>query len=599
MRLFLFLITMLLANTALATPYTDSILFLLNKKYNNSEERANQLLTICNTIVRTKANESLVLTTFGIGQSIKLSDSLLVAQFQRLKGVAFATLGNRDSAAAQYYQALAILEQKKDLELLGAVYNDLARFYRKATPERALTFYSKAMDCFAALNNEEEIATIWNESGVAYEYLGNLDEAIKRYNASLAIREKYDDAVGKGYSLEFLSGAYLQKGAFAKSEAYLLQALAIRKATKDTFALSINYNNLGALYKALQQPEKAISYLQQSVALAQQLKVTDLIAHNYKELADVQKQMGNHKEAFDNLQQYYVLKDSMFAMEKDKQIEALNIQYETEKSKLLIKEQSFIIAKRNWGMIILFLVCLAVLLIVVGRYRQHKMKQQALYQQALLQQQDEATKAILHAEEEERARIARDLHDGVGQLMSAAKMNLSAFIHQTEAEANLTHSASLQKVLHLVDDSCKEIRSVSHNMMPNALLKNSLAAAVREFVDKLDYLALEVHLYTEGLDKRIDSNIETVFYRIIQECVQNVIKHSGANRLDISIIKDNEGITATIEDNGKGFVTEQAMAADGVGLKNISSRIQYLKGTVDFDTYPGKGTLVAIFIPIA
>jgi two-component system, NarL family, sensor kinase len=134
-------------------------------------------------------------------------------------------------------------------------------------------------------------------------------------------------------------------------------------------------------------------------------------------------------------------------------------------------------------------------------------------------------------------------------------------------------------------------------MMPNALLKTGLTAAIREFIDKIDYSVLKVELSSEGLNDRLDSNTETVLYRVIQECVNNVIKHSGANHLDISLIKDNEGISATIEDNGKGFDSKDNSKFEGIGLKNIRTRVEYLKGSVEFDSKPGKGTLVAIHIP--
>lgn len=213
-----------------------------------------------------------------------------------------------------------------------------------------------------------------------------------------------------------------------------------------------------------------------------------------------------------------------------------------------------------------------------------------------MKQQDLATKAIINAEENERKRIAADLHDGVGQIMSAAKMNLSAFENEITFKDD-AQKIYFDKLIGLVDESCKEIRSVSHQMMPNALLKNGLASAVKEFIDKIDNRIIKINLYTEGLNERLDGNTETVLYRIIQECVNNVIKHSGANNLDISLIKDNDGISATVEDNGRGFDTMDRQKTEGIGLKNIRSRVEFLKGTVDFDSSPGKGTLVAIHVP--
>jgi signal transduction histidine kinase len=241
---------------------------------------------------------------------------------------------------------------------------------------------------------------------------------------------------------------------------------------------------------------------------------------------------------------------------------------------------------------------LLMILLGFSYYRRNKLQQEKKLQVEVIKQQDLATKAVIAAEENERKRIAADLHDGVGQMMSAAKMNLSAFESDISFKDQV-QKLSFEKIIGLVDESCKEIRSVSHQMMPNALLKSGLASAIKEFIDKIDNRVIKINLYTEGLNERLDSNIETVLYRVIQECVNNVIKHSGANSLDISLIKDADGIAATIEDNGKGFDVNDKEKFSGIGLKNITSRIEFLKGTVDFDSSAGKGTLVAIHVPLA
>jgi len=182
-------------------------------------------------------------------------------------------------------------------------------------------------------------------------------------------------------------------------------------------------------------------------------------------------------------------------------------------------------------------------------------------------------------------------------MMSVAKMNLSAFESDFQF-LDKDQQESFEKIINLVDESCREVRTVSHNMMPNALLKNNLAIAIKDFVDKIENSSLKVRVYTEGLDDRMDSNLEIVLYRVIQECVNNVIKHADASRLDISVLKDKEGISATIEDNGKGFDIGDKDKFEGIGLKNIITRIEYLKGMVDFDSSPGRGTLIALNVPL-
>ena len=155
-----------------------------------------------------------------------------------------------------------------------------------------------------------------------------------------------------------------------------------------------------------------------------------------------------------------------------------------------------------------------------------------------------------------------------------------------------------EKTMALVDESCKEVRQVSHNMMPNALLKKGLVNAVREFTQQIDRSVIAINLQTEGLNKELNSITETILYRVIQECVNNAIKHAAASELDISIQNSSDGIDVLIEDNGKGFNTNfTAGEKEGLGLQNIRSRISFLKGTVQWDSSPGNGTVVAIHLP--
>ncbi len=332
--------------------------------------------------------------------------------------------------------------------------------------------------------------------------------------------------------------------------------------------------------------------------MAETLKYVELQSNNYNELASVAQRQGHYQEAYEYFLKRSYLRDSLFAMEKTKQIEELNTKYESAKKEQQIQQQDSRLRMQNFLFIGIAGLILLIGLLINSQYRRNKLRQEANMKTELMKQQEMSVKAVIEAEENERQRIAKDLHDGVGQMMSAAKMNLSAFESEVKF-ANEEQKQSLEKVIQLVDESCKEVRTVSHIMMPNALLKKNLAAAIRDFVDKLNNKTLQAHVHTEGLDDRMDSNIETVLYRVIQECVHNAIKHAGATTLDISLIRDKDGISGTIEDNGKGFDVADKENFEGIGLKNITTRIEYLKGTVDFDTAPGRGTVVAFHVPIS
>jgi two-component system NarL family sensor kinase len=155
-----------------------------------------------------------------------------------------------------------------------------------------------------------------------------------------------------------------------------------------------------------------------------------------------------------------------------------------------------------------------------------------------------------------------------------------------------------KNAITLVDDSVKEVRAVSHNMMPNALLKSGLAIAVRDFIHKLSNGdQLKIDLEITGLNERLEQTIETVLFRVLQEIVSNIVKHAKANYISIQLVKHEAELTIMVEDNGVGFNTENMNEFEGIGLKNIQSRIAFLNGTVSFDSNPGKGTTVIIEVP--
>ncbi len=211
-----------------------------------------------------------------------------------------------------------------------------------------------------------------------------------------------------------------------------------------------------------------------------------------------------------------------------------------------------------------------------------------------LEHQLAASKIIFEVETMERSMIAMQLHESLAQTLSALKMNLSALESDIPKEA-FDNKIVMGNLIELVDDSCKELRKLSHLLMPQTLVKTGLVAALNEYFHQIDQKKIAISFYAEDF-KGITRIVETFLYKVLKELVENAIRHSGANRLDISIIKDRDGLSATIEDNGIGFETDSSYY-NGWGLKNIQSRIAFLNGTIEWDSSKAKGTLVAIHVP--
>lgn len=573
----------------------------LKKQYSTAltyKDQISALEKIAAQYTTVNFDSALSYTQKGLALAAKAKDTLYMGLLNRSSGVAYYFKGQYDSAAHYYYQSVNLLEHTNEKSGLALTYNEIAKLFRKTGDlNKALDYYNKSMDLYQSLQDSSGISMILNESGVVYEYMGQYDKAIEHYNGSLKIAQSKKDSVGIGYALSFIGGAFTQLKKFDVAAKYLNECIDIRKRSKDSFTLALSYSDLGFMESEAGRPAQAKQSFMASNQIAAKMNYPELRSNNLKMLAVMEEKTGNYKQSLAYFQQHVKLKDSLFSLARTKQIDELSAKYETAQKEKKIQEQKFELTKKNYWIVGGSTLFLLMLLLGLSLYRRNQLKQEARLQAEILKQQDMATKAILEAEEKERQRIAKDLHDGVGQMMSAAKLNLSAIENEIPFRDERQKEAML-RIIKLVDDSCKEVRAVSHNMMPNALLKAGLASAIREFINQIDQKIIKVNLHSEGLSERLDGNTETVLYRVIQECVNNVIKHAAATQLDISLIRDADGISATIEDNGRGFDTGDATKNNGLGLKNIQARVEYLKGTVDFDSAPGKGTLVAIHVPL-
>ena len=155
--------------------------------------------------------------------------------------------------------------------------------------------------------------------------------------------------------------------------------------------------------------------------------------------------------------------------------------------------------------------------------------------------------------------------------------------------------AVFERSLDLIDTSIKELRRVAHNMMPEMLTKFGLNEAVKEYCNSINATKLLVVKYQSlGLDERLDKSVEIIIYRIVQELLNNTMKHAAATEVFVQLIKEGSRLNVVVEDNGKGFDTSQVENDKGAGLLNIRSRVDYLKGRLDIHAEPGKGTLVNI-----
>jgi signal transduction histidine kinase len=206
--------------------------------------------------------------------------------------------------------------------------------------------------------------------------------------------------------------------------------------------------------------------------------------------------------------------------------------------------------------------------------------------------------AIIQAEETERKRFAKDLHDGLGPLMSTVKMSLSSL-------SRIEKDDQTKKILHnsdkVIDEAIKSIREISNNLSPHILNNFGLIKAMRNFINKINYSdSIKIKFTSDFEDDRFESNTEVVLYRVLCELINNTIKHAGASLISISLEKFQNGITCRYTDNGRGFDPTLLSPAyhTGMGYSNMVTRINSLNGSFNLTSEPEKGTKAVISVPV-
>lgn len=569
------------------------------QKLNNSKAIALAYSDIGNCYTRiNQLEEALEFHKKAYALRMQLGMDLKAAGSLNNISIIYKQQGKFKQSAEYLMKALRIYESKNDSVMQALVKGNLANLYLNM---KKLPIAKKYIDESFAIAQSKQIKSIIGtaySSYTEYYFLSkNFDKALYYALQSLTIVEKQNKKTDLALIYNTIGQIYIEKKQFFKAMEFYNKSLSIRQELGDDLGIGSCYKNIAYCQVLQLNYKEAEANYKLAIQYFKKIDAKEYLNDCHKQLAQLYEKQNKFEKALYYLKEGNKIEDSVYNRDAETKLSELYVQYDTEKKEQALKIKNLELAKRNIYLFIaiaLLVVCILMAYLIISR---NKIKESIRLQKEIMKQQDMATKAIIEAEERERKRIASDLHDGIGQMFSAVRMNLSSVADGLQFNKE-EKKVLFDKTIDLVDESCKEVRAISHNMMPNVLLKSGLASAVRDFIGKIDDTLLKVNLVTYGLNERIDANIETVLYRVIQESVNNVIKHSKANQLDIQISIEEKEITVTIEDNGRGFDAGNKDHFTGIGLKNILTRIEFLKGSVEWDSSPGNGTLVAIHIPI-
>lgn len=407
---------------------------------------------------------------------------------------------------------------------------------------------------YQRLAQPDVLSQLYSNWGFYYEGTKQEDMALEAFNRSYGYVLASKNEFRQVQLLSRMSEIYQHRHDYRQSASLLEKAYTLSKTLNDKPNEMNLLRSLSALYtNYLPDEHKAAKYSAQYIHLSDSLNESE----SRRKVNEVEAQYQVKRKA-----------DSISVLQEQGRLQALLLRRTKALSTTLVA-----------GILLLLVIAL---LIFIGYKRKNRRQQQLV-----------AMQSVLKGQEEERSRLARDLHDGVGGLLSGIKLSLASM--QGNVYLSDQSALSIGKVIIQLDQSISELRRVSHNMMPEALLRYGLREALENYCANLNVSGgIKVQLHTYGLEDRLEQSTEIVLYRIVQELLNNVIRHARAQNVLLQLIRKEDRFSLTVEDDGVGFDTGEPDNRSGAGMANVRARAEYLGGTVDIHSAPGQGTSINV-----
>lgn len=517
---------------------------------------------------------------------------------------------------------------------IGSVYNNIAEY------EKALDSYLKSLKLFESLNNKEGIAGAYTNIGCFYLDRKEYNKSLENHIASSKLFEQINNKQGISLAYSNIGLTYFLLKEYDKALENNLKSLKVAQEINNQRGFAECYNNIGNIYGAKKEYINALSsytsafkifsqigdiknkawlcfsiagiyqeqnneieaehWLFDGLTLAKKVGNPEMLQGFYKSLFELYEKKVDQSQAYKFHKLYSAYKDTIFNNSNNRLIAEMQAKYETDRKEkeLKIKSQELreqeILLSKNRTLLTLISVG-ALLIIVLGWFifYRYRINIQLKNKSETLKQQKQNAQAIIEAQEQERKRIAQDLHDGMGGSLAAIKVEL---MHIQSSRSDLP---VLDKVISGLGDACNDVRTISHNLTPLSFMNRTYIESVRDLIERFsipgkmnitfDYFP------AEGLNS-LPGNIKINSYRIIQELLNNISKHANATRVELGISIHKDELCIIVEDNGKGF--DPGTDTKGIGLINIKSRLDIDNGKLTIDSKINRGTTFNISIPL-
>ncbi len=584
----------------------------ISKKLNNNYLLMSSIMNIGISYIESNKMDSALLTLEKAMTVARLfPDSFRLAKVLSNIGNVYTHKKEWLKAIEYYMHAAQLWEKCEDQQRLPALYSNINSLLNTQREyERAIEYGNKAVDL--AQKQGDEWALVNSLLNLSNTY-ANLEQRQKQYellNKALPLAEKNENLEQVASIHNNIGDFYLAQDKLDLSLGQYLQAYQAAKRLGNQYHLCTACAMLGQVYHRLNKNQEALKYITEAESMAGEIGERVDLKEIYLTRGEIESELGHYKLSAEYLAKTIDINDSIFQTTTSEKVAEVEAKYQNEKKQQSIVQlekdkqaQASSIKEKSRINYLLMAVVLLLLIIGLAAYRGVRNRQQLAKKETELQQQriselekDKqlvAVDSMLKGQEEERSRLAKDLHDGLGGLLSGVKFSLSNM--KDNLIVTPDNMAVFERSLDMLDSSIMELRRVAHNMMPEMLIRFGLDEALKEYCNTINTTKLlTVKYQSVGMDRSLDKSTEIIIYRIVQELINNTMKHAAATESFVQLIKDDNRLNLVVEDNGKGFDMALVKEKRGAGLASIQSRVDYLKGQLDINSAPGKGTLINI-----
>lgn len=534
----------------------------------------------------------------------QLGDSAGMAAVYNKLGIVHQARFMLEEALDEDLRALRIYERIGPPAHEATVLNNIAilRFNLKRLPE-ALATHRRAAAIRAHIGDGAGLAASHGNMANVEVQLGDTSAAIAHYREAIAFFRQKEQKTELAVQLNNLAGIFMARGQLKKAAEGYAEALAIRTQAGERKAIASSLIGLGGVRLRQGRTDEARHLLLNALAMSRAVDARSEEMQALLDLARLYARLDRGDSSFFYHQQYAALKDAVFTADMSARLAQAETRFETAKKerRILAQRAEIVELERQGERHKLWLVTAVggsalVVMTALFLFQIQRRRVRAGHDAALITEREVGLRGMIQATETERTRIARELHDGVGQQLTGLKFRLEEIASRTGAEDG-SRGTAVSEALAIADDAGREVRDIAHAMMPRALGDQGLGAATSDMLARFLAGADITHEFEQfGLQERLPKEIEVGVYRIAQELVQNTMKHAQARQVDLQLLKNNGHLVLIYEDDGKGM--DHNAEHDGIGLRNIHERARAMGGIFTIGNGDLSGIRATVRVPL-